>query len=53
MAQFRFIVTVETENEVSAEAQQIAANLAAQAAANSAEESGGGATTADGVIEGG
>lgn len=45
------LVTVEHENEVTEGSKQIAADLVAQAAANSIEESGGGLTTANGVIQ--
>jgi hypothetical protein len=47
------LITVEHENEVSAEAVQMAADLGAQQVANSIEESGGGQSSARGVIQSG
>lgn len=53
MPTLEILVTVEYENEIAEGSKQIAADVGAQAAANSVEESGGGTTTANGVIEGG
>lgn len=50
METLEITVTVEYENEIAEGSKQIAADLAAQAAANSIEESGGGLVTANGVI---
>jgi hypothetical protein len=53
MPTFRVLVEVEYENEIPEGSKQIAADIGAQAIANSVEESGGGQTSAKGVIEGG
>jgi len=53
MAEFRFVVTVETENELSSEAQERVKDDACAAAADSARNQGGGESSGDGVIEGG
>lgn len=53
MATYNINYTIETENEVSQSALEMARDQGGEEIEQSIETSGGGTTTADGVIEGG